>query len=82
MMPWKVSLFSRMKKTLSLPVQRWCRNSEGVQFPSPTHLGGVDGDVMADFYTNACLNIIKLKTRKAEALYGAKYEKVMNFCKK
>ena len=39
-------------------------------------------DLMANFYTNAFINIIELKTRTAATLYGAKHEKVMNFCKK
>ena len=32
-------------------------------------------DLMANFYTNACLNSIELKTRTTEKSYGAKYEK-------
>ena len=34
-------------------------------------------DLMASLYTNACSNIIQLKTRTAANLYAAKYEKVM-----
>ena len=38
-------------------------------------------DLMANFYTNACSNIIELKTRTAATLYGAEYDKVIIFVK-
>ena len=39
-------------------------------------------DLKANFYTNAFLNNIELKTKTAATLFGANYEKVMHICKK
>ena len=85
MMPWKVSLFSTMKKTLRLPVQRQCRSTEERAFSPPTHLGGADQWPKDEFLYKCMFNIIELKTPRAAKLYGAQSEKVMqemHFCKK
>ena len=61
-------------------------NEENIYATGPKmvqkYRGGQTSNLMAIFYTNACLNITKLKTRTAATLYSDKYEKVMRFCKK